>query len=385
MQKNNFLINPALIFTALWVIVIAGSNLIGNFYPYSVKFYLYMTTVFLLFSVVSMLVARADFSFKHKIAGFFRKPDILFNPRFLTSLYLGCMFISIFFQCLSHWLMVGEDWWLPAGLEQYRILVTTNGQTPVFQFTAVFNYFFFSGIPIFFLFKDKMSWLVKAVFIIFMLFFFYLSTSRSTFFVAGLMAFFFWLHIKGRYVPIYKSILYGGLILIALYLMFFVVGYMLGKLHGPATYFYGYFFSPSHALDQIINGQVAGSVKWYTFSFLPRALETLGIASVKLSLPDYQVPFSVNVYTIFGPYVLDYGLLGSLVWVAVFAFISGILFSLATKYPENSYFIFLSSLNLTILVLSVFYDYYTSSGFVWLCVIFGAVLFPFSSPTNKSG
>lgn len=376
MKKNSLLIHPVFIFLTLWAGVIVFSNLLGNFYPYSHKLYLYMAGVGVIFSTVCMLVANFIQKMNLNIKSAFKNP-LLCRPNTLISIYISLMCLSLILQCISHWEMVGSGWWLPRGLERYRALVTTYGESPYFSFTLFFNYFFFSAIPVILALKNKIPVLSKVTIFLLLLLFFYISASRSTAFVIILLAFFFWLHTAGHYMAIYKLVLGGGMLLGFLYGLFVVFGSLLGKYGGFSSHFFVYFIAPSHALDLIINGSVVEPDKMYSFRVLQIILDHLGLINIQsIQLPDYHVPFTVNVYTMFGPYVLDYGLSGSFLCVAIFALISGLLYGLVKKYPGNAYFIFLSALNLTIIVLSVFYDYYTSSGFVWLSILLGVLFFP---------
>ncbi|HEY1952408.1 MAG TPA: oligosaccharide repeat unit polymerase, partial [Gemmatimonadaceae bacterium] len=124
----------------------------------------------------------------------------------------------------------------------------------------------------------------------------------------------------------------------------------------------------------------------YSFSVIRPLLTRLGMISFQpwSLLSYYETPYRTNVYTVFGPYVLDFGILGSILWLSLFGFISGLIHGLRIRYRHIPYLAFLSALSLTLLTLGVFYDYYTSAGYVWLSLIFSTLLFPRELPDEKS-
>jgi oligosaccharide repeat unit polymerase len=208
-----------------------------------------------------------------------------------------------------------------------------------------------------------------------MIMFIYLSTARSSLFTIVLIAFFFYAHLLKQN---YKVIFLGICMLLFLVFGFGAIAQIVGKYTGDNTLsFFTYLFGPSHALDQIINGVRHGDPKAvFTFRPLHGVLEYFGLISKQPFLLPYYTNPTVNVYTMFGCYILDYGLIGSIIFVSVLGFLSGVLYGKLRSEMDNGTFVFLSSLNLTVLTLGVFYDYYTGAGYVWASILAASFFFP---------
>lgn len=369
---KRFILNPSVLFPAIWITIILASIISGlEFDPYSDVFYSYLSVAIGLFCL-SAYCARTCVRSRWR---FSVVRDYGLTSRFSTGqLALGYavfMFIGLVFQAIDRWLFVGRDWWLPAGLNNYRTNLIDQEQPSHFPIIAALNYFFFSAIPFLAAYHRRIARIGTLAILVMLGIYIYLSTARASLFVSVLLGVFFLSHKRLNTWVLGTSML-------LLFFLFEVLGGVVGKTSsGDIDSFWLYTLAPSHALDQITQGHRAD---WESTVFTFRPLH--GIL-VKLALLDpqpmvwsyYQTPYSTNVTTLFGPYLLDYGWGGSLAWVCLFGLVSGTLHELSQRFPKNNYLTFLSSLNLTILTLGVFYDYYTSSSFVWISVVVAPFFF----------
>jgi oligosaccharide repeat unit polymerase len=366
----------------MWSVVVLGSNLLTDFPSYSADFYLYLFSALFFFSMFfympyyfsKRIKIVFEWGGKKNREYFWRK-----TPKNIINLYLSFMLISVILQSISHFFLVGDKWFLPSGIELYRLLETTGGGVkPLFTWVKIFNYFFFSCLPILITYGHEAG-RGKVISLCFLLvIFIYLSTARSCLFTVVLIGFFFYAHfIKKNY----RAIFFGIFALFVLFLGFALIAQLVGKYTGNNLLsFYGYLFAPSHALDQIILGVRHGDpAAIYTFRPFLGVLEHVGLIEKQPFLLPYFSNPTVNVYTMFGCYILDYGVVGSMVVVSILGFISGVIYckaKIALKAGTNGPFVFFSSLNLAILVLGVFYDYYTSAGYVWVSLFAAPLFFP---------
>jgi oligosaccharide repeat unit polymerase len=81
-----------------------------------------------------------------------------------------------------------------------------------------------------------------------------------------------------------------------------------------------------------------------------------------------MTPLPTNVYTIFGVYYVDYGIFGLFFSFFLIGCFSAILEKSYRITKSNSQRVYVA-LNMSILTLSVFYDYYTTSGVIWMTVL----------------
>jgi len=370
------LLSPALLFPLLWVLVVSAAQLSGlDFFPLSRLFYLYLAGAIGSFSAAAVLGATAArrlrlvgnlYSHVHDLA-------LSLTPQRLVCLHVAVMATSLFFQCLDHRAIAGSGWWRPEGLIAYRISVGELGIAANYRFTAIFNYFFFAAAPLLWLQWRRVTPAVRWGAVACLVTYIYLSTARASFFTIFLLLGFFILHFRPK---IY--LVAGGALV--LFFSFQLLGSIVGKSDFSA--FWIYLFAPVYALDQILNGMRTDLPGlYYSFRFFQPILSALGFMHPPQTyyLAYYSTPFRTNVYTMFGPFVLDFGIAGSIVCVTVFGFASGVVRGLQLRFRRVPYLAFLSSLSLTLLALSAFYDYYTSAGYVWFSILFSTFLFPRNS------
>jgi len=366
------MLNPAILFPFIWVVVIILSQITDlDVDEYSNKFYMYIIISMIIFSIFSLLGEKLAGKFPIKKIKKFRE-NIAFKSN--INYYIIIMLTSLFFQIYDHMLLIGGDWWSPEKIVLYRYMVFEQNETIKFPWISWFNFFFFTAIPMLKLESTKI-WQRIAIYSL-ISGFVYLSSARAPILVILLIFYFFdWIK-KGFKLRL-------TLISIGVFLSTYVViGNMTEKIGGQFSVL-AYALAPSHAFDQILNKVDNGkSIELYTFSPLHNLLYTFDIISEipSRNLGFYYTPIPTNVYTIFGPYVLDFGIMGSLLFIVWIGFICGFIYK--TSKSNDNYFIFLCAMSTALLCLGVFHDYFTSAGFVWASAILGFVFFPQTSTTN---
>jgi hypothetical protein len=115
------------------------------------------------------------------------------------------------------------------------------------------------------------------------------------------------------------------------------------------------------------------------FDFLRSTINWISTSSDNPYKPPYvETRYPVNVYTVFYVYWYDLGWLALAWW-----FLLGIAFEWVFRMHQQapSFKSFgLLTLVLPLVVLSTFYDYFTSSGFVYLAIMYLLLLHPTDAP-----
>ena len=164
--------------------------------------------------------------------------------------------------------------------------------------------------------------------------------------------------------------------IVTVLLMFLIISRDHVKVNGGGTsgsltsYMFGYVFSSIPAFDMLLNGEILVSTaipgeRSFYFWFL--LLSKMGFCNRPIDYKDmYTVPVPggeayTNVFTGMGPYFIDFGLIG----VLVFALLSGILFGFVyKKYRcDSSPFFFITYL---VLVYGLVFQYFGDMIFVYI-------------------
>lgn len=105
-----------------------------------------------------------------------------------------------------------------------------------------------------------------------------------------------------------------------------------------------------------------------TFRSIVALLQALGFQTTAAPLlqPYIDVPLSTNVYTIYQPYIADFGPFGAPAVLFVLGFIQAALYRRATVRNPHALFVFLFAVSLFPLVMQVFQDMYFSLLSMWL-------------------
>src|SRR5258705_172224 len=126
-----------------------------------------------------------------------------------------------------------------------------------------------------------------------------------------------------------------------------------------------------------------------TMRSISALLQTLGFHSTAVPLvqPYIDVPMSTNVYTIYHPYIKDFGPVGAPAVLFVLGWIHAALYRRATVRNPDALFVFLFAVSLFPLVMQVFQDMYFSLLSMWLQYATYAVLMfvVFSEHRYRSG
>lgn len=284
------------------------------------------------------------------------------------------MMFSLVLQIYDHASLLGADWWTPTNIVLYRYRVFEENESINFGWFSIFNFFFFTALIMLKLVKTN---IYKKILIYTLIsIFVYISSARASIFVIILLVYFYDWMVNGFRIKLTLTML--G-ILFSIYHMIAIMTEKIGAQFGALAYA----LAPSHAFDQILNGTRDGKdIELYSFQVLHDILYWFGAISEipSKNLGFYSTPIPTNVYTIFGPYVLDFGVLISYIPIVFIGILCGFIYKMAKR--KDNYFVFLSSMFTSLLLLSVFHDYFTSGGFVWLSVILAFIILP-TNNTNQ--
>ncbi len=362
-----FLKRPSMLFAFFWGgILMIGSLPFFGYEEFSDKLITYIVIAIILFASFSMLGSfLADkITFKNRI--FKVVPDLYYG-----EVYFLMMLASILLICLDHYLIVGNNWWNPSGINNYRYEVTEGGKASNLKGGAIFNYFFYTAMPLVIACGASMSKKIKVGLLLCTLIFIYLSASRSSFFLISLLTFWFYFFYHGT-ISSAKTIVMV-LILVAAFL---ILGSITGKSNVNGLW--RYFLSPIHGLDVILQSSGGlGDFDLYLFRPFHSILYSFDIINKpdSLLLPYVYTPYPVNVYTFFSPYILDFGLFGSYIALSILGVLTGY-FSQKGYRSTSPRSKLIASLFMTMLILGVFYDYYLSSGFPLYIFVLSIFIFP---------
>src|SRR5206468_95941 len=121
-----------------------------DFYPYSERFYWYLTSAIGVF-VLSATLSKSVFSYAFPIRLFKNIRSVLslrLSARRHINLYIVAMFASLLTQAYDRLLLVGTEWWTPGNVVLFRFLVSEENQRPNFPWVTGLNFFFFTAIPL---------------------------------------------------------------------------------------------------------------------------------------------------------------------------------------------------------------------------------------------
>ena len=300
--------------------------------------------------------------------------------KFLVRFYLGKLRAKRYFEgmfiifsvltCLDRYLLFGSSFLLPEIVMQYRVLVTDEGGSNAIRGLALGNFFIFLAPAFLIAFAGLMGRIELFGLLALFMLDVYLSSARSGLFLPALIAFFYWA------VPLKIStnlIIKSALLLVLLFTGFVLIGDVVGKGNEELDILV-YLAAPIHAFDALLVDSSELKDYWLSFRPLQGNLGPLfGYKPIEI-MPNIYTPLPTNVFSIFGVYYLDYGIFGLFIWFFFFGASSSFL-EKVYMYTRHDGIRLLVALNLAILSLSVFYDYYTSSGVVWMIVILSSLFF----------
>jgi oligosaccharide repeat unit polymerase len=364
-------LNPIIVFSAIWIAVPLASPLSGlDFYEYTGKFYEYLAAAVAVF-VIGAVAGWFLFVAFPAYEWYALRNGIGMTGDWKVAFYIAVMTVALVIQAYNRSVMVGAGWWTPESVVFFRHLTTEEYLSPPVPWVSYLNFFFFSAVPV--LLCQRSSQMQRVAIYTLLLVFVYFSSARASIFTIALIAYFFDWQQNGfrlRLTMILAAVLSTAFILIAI---------LTGKVAAEGEHFtlLAYALAPSHALDQILNNmRMDRPGAFYTFPFLHGILHRNQYISEQFgNAPFYPTPHPTNVYTIFGPYILDYGVGWSLFCIGAIGLMSGFVFR-AAREVQDTYIVFLYSLILSLLCLSVFHDHFTSSGYVVASIVLGLFFFP---------
>lgn len=368
-MKNSFIpifVNPIFVFLGTWLTVLIflsffNSSLdLGND-SLHIRTYIYILVASFIWAV-GCIIGK-------KTAILFRNTKInIPSPSFKTVKKALPLIVSIIilFKILDVYFVTNVTSLSVENLNEYRFRLTELSQSQAFPFINFFNgLMFFLPALISSLAKELRKKIYKSPLFAFLIFsyliFIYLSTSRSSFFLSFLVLFFFFAFNR---ISLSKVLIFIAVIVIA----FFLIGSIVGK-GGDLKEILIYLFGPTLAFDKILNNPNLLDYELLLFRPFHSLLYKIGLMSSQFHLLEYiNVPFPINVYTVFGVYYTDLGFIGSIIFLFIIAFFSGFFVFYAILCNSLRLKIY-SSFLLSFIVLGVFYDYYTSSGFFFILPI----------------
>jgi oligosaccharide repeat unit polymerase len=136
--------------------------------------------------------------------------------------------------------------------------------------------------------------------------------------------------------------------------------------------FFVYFLSPLPALDLVVNGAVSYPNDFFgihSFGFVYRVLQRIHIIN-EIKTPGLwvQVPYLTNVYTLLGPYYMDFKIIGTFLCGIVYGSMWGFCYSLTRR--NSHYFTIIYGLYIYCLVFQFFGDWFFGFFSVTLQCIF---------------
>jgi oligosaccharide repeat unit polymerase len=124
--------------------------------------------------------------------------------------------------------------------------------------------------------------------------------------------------------------------------------------------FFVYFLSPLPAFDLIVNGGVSYSSDFFginSFGFIYRVLQRIHIINeIKPQGLWVQVPYLTNVYTLLGPYYMDFKIIGTFFCGIIYGSLWGFGYSLTRR--NSHYFTIIYGLYIYCLIFQFFGDWF---------------------------
>lgn len=187
-----------------------------------------------------------------------------------------------------------------------------------------------------------------------------------------------------------RSIFAATLVLIAVFVLFWIMGRAMGKAGddaaSAASDLVGYAFSPLPALSVFLQqtdvSTLGGDGGSNTLRFFVALAASLGWVDRPGNLvqPFVSVPTTTNLYTSYMHYVLDFGLIGALGIMLLLGVLHGKIFSWAQKNPQNDLAVFCLGISYLPLLQAVFQETHFTGLSVW--IQYGLLGFVFTRSTS---
>jgi oligosaccharide repeat unit polymerase len=249
-----------------------------------------------------------------KIKNFFSAKSLFTEKNYIRLVFIIPIFY-LFFRILDIFLITGNYSLNYENLALYRAILTTGINTVSnFFFFSFFNnlFFFLPCITFYYLLNKNITIFQSCILIFYFIFFVYLSTSRSTLFLSFIILFFFLAFAK---ISIKKVIL----IPLTLVFCYFLLGFLFHGTNADFTNILNYIILPLIAFDRILeNPEIVSNDYLLILRFLKPLLIKFKLSSSSIEQLDYvffENNSYTNVYTIFGVYVLSFGIVGATIFI----------------------------------------------------------------------
>lgn len=122
---------------------------------------------------------------------------------------------------------------------------------------------------------------------------------------------------------------------------------------------------------------------WNSFRTIFAVLHALGftVSAAPLVQPYVDIPVPFNAFTVYHPYMKDFGDLGALAALFAFGFLHAVIYRRATVRHPHAIYVFLFAVSLFPLVMQAFQDMYFSVLSLW--IQYGAWAFLFFVVVNE--
>ncbi|MDZ4042087.1 MAG: O-antigen polymerase [Eubacteriales bacterium] len=142
------------------------------------------------------------------------------------------------------------------------------------------------------------------------------------------------------------------------------------------------------ALDQVISSNIKIEMGLNTFLSVNSILNKLGLnLEIRpLVQPFTSVPFLINTYTLYKPYILDFGLLGPVIFQYCFGFLHGFIYRKASVFNPNPHYVLWYGILLFPLVMQFSIELYLSWFKQWIVFLsFTLLIFTVSRLRIRKG
>lgn len=380
---------PAFIFNLLWIVIIGLHDFVTFFNLFEIDKLGFQTKIYIFFAVFSFSIGNV--LIKYTFSRFIKISS--FDSNLILDKYCFRSRILMFFSLIGLILFINKAI-LIANLtpsfpffESLRFQLNYNNQS-----YGLVGYFVTLGIfnATYRLLrfqlnknnnkKDKFKLILSFIIaILFCLF----STGRTYFLLLIIIS--VGIIMMNKVISLKKIFLTGFVII----LVFALMGLLLNKggnfdnnisqnIKLMSKSFAVYLIGPVTAFDKSYLSTNSGIFGEHIFRFFYILFHKIGMSNAELpSLvqPYTNIPFEINVYTIFDPYYKDFGIAGSYVFIFFFGLFNSIIFELSGS--GRIYYKYFTAILLYPLIMSFFQDQYFALLSTWLqFLILSLIFFP---------
>jgi oligosaccharide repeat unit polymerase len=348
--------HPCVITSAVWIIVISIYQLYcsydSKYLPLSINFYLVLLSYLAPFIIISTAVGTKKYAIPKYL--------IYSNIRQIKLIRcLSLVSIVVIFYLVYRLVKITNRHTLFEIIMEIRKIIIEKNQLPADM--KICTYFIPLAVVIFFSVQNYYKNAMSRLFVMILL--------LSIIMVSTLMA------TKGSIIQLVCCILYflyknkkltkKRIIIIAgigvLCLNFIQYSRSPDKtMYNIDEMFFVYVLSPLPALDLVLNGSVSYSTNPFgihSFGFVYRVLQRIHIiGEIRPQGLWVQVPYLTNVYTLLGPYYMDFKIMGTFLCGTIYGTLWGFCYSLTRR--NSHYFTVMYGLYIYCLIFQFFGDWF---------------------------